>query len=250
MTEGAARYGPPTLVLPRLGRGTFRVIVRDNYDRRCAVTGERTLPALDAAHIRPYAEGGLHAASNGILFRRDIHSLFDAGYVTVTKGHMFEVSRRIREEFENGRHYYAMHGTPLSVPDRADRRPDPRMLEWHNTARFRGYVMARTMSKSSTTTMRRSEPIHPGEFLADDVAELALSAAGLARLLRVPANRVSQILAGRRAVSADTALRLGLYFGTGPNLWLNLQKTYELDVAHASAGRNLDRIQPRGSTAG
>lgn len=138
MTEGAARYGPPTLVLPRLGRGTFRVIVRDNYDRRCAVTGERTLPALDAAHIRPYAEGGLHAASNGILFRRDIHSLFDAGYVTVTKGHMFEVSRRIREEFENGRHYYAMHGTPLSVPDRADRRPDPRMLEWHNTARFRG----------------------------------------------------------------------------------------------------------------
>ena len=98
--------------------------------------------------------------------------------------------------------------------------------------------------------MRRSEPIHPGEFLADDVAELALSAAGLARLLRVPANRVSQILAGQRAVSADTALRLGLYFGTGPNLWLNLQKTYELDVAHASAGRNLDRIQPRGSTAG
>lgn len=138
MTEGAARYGPPTLVLPRLGQGTFRVIVRDNYDRRCAVTGERTLPALDAAHIRPYAEGGLHAASNGILFRRDIHSLFDAGYVTVTKDRMFEVSRRIREEFENGRHYYAMHGTPLSVPDRADRRPDPRMLEWHNTARFRG----------------------------------------------------------------------------------------------------------------
>jgi predicted restriction endonuclease len=64
------------------------------------VTRERTLPALEAAHIRPFAEGGEHEASNGVLLRRDIHSLFDAGYVTITPDLRFEVSRRIKEEFE------------------------------------------------------------------------------------------------------------------------------------------------------
>ena len=72
----AARYGEPTLVRPRLGQGAFRVLVTDNYHRMCAVTRERTLPALEAAHIRPFAEGGEHEASNGVLLRRDLHSLF------------------------------------------------------------------------------------------------------------------------------------------------------------------------------
>ena len=84
--DGPPRYGEPVLVTPRLGQGAFRVLVTDVYRRRCAVTGERTLPALDAAHIRPYGEGGEHAAPNGLLLRRDVHSLFDAGYVTVTPG--------------------------------------------------------------------------------------------------------------------------------------------------------------------
>lgn len=101
--EPGQRFGAPQLVRPRLGQGAFRVVVTDTYKRRCAVTGERTLPALDAAHIRPYGEGGEHAPSNGILLRRDIHSLFDAGYVTVSPDLRFEVSSRIREEFENGR---------------------------------------------------------------------------------------------------------------------------------------------------
>src|SRR5207248_1303081 len=79
-----ARYGEPTFVRPRLGQGAFRILVTDNYNRRCAITGERTLPALDAAHIKPYANSGTHEVSNGILLRRDIHSLFDAGYVTIT----------------------------------------------------------------------------------------------------------------------------------------------------------------------
>jgi len=87
------RYGEPMLIRPRLGQGAFRVVVTDSYSRRCAVTGERTLPALDAAHIRPYADGGEHEACNGLLLRRDIHSLFDAGYVTVTPDYRFEVSR-------------------------------------------------------------------------------------------------------------------------------------------------------------
>src|ERR1700730_10318673 len=133
-----ARWGEPTLIHPRLGQGAFRIIVTDNYARRCAVTGERTLPALDAAHIRPYADHGEHEPSNGLLLRRDIHSLFDRGYVTVTPAHRFEVSRRIRDEFENGRDYYAMHGNAISVPNRSELQPDPDALRWHNENRFLG----------------------------------------------------------------------------------------------------------------
>lgn len=123
---------------PRLAQGAFRVLVTDNYDRRCAVTQERTLPALEAAHIRFYRAGGGHEASNGLLLRRDIHSLFDAGYVTVTPDLHFEVSRRIQEEFENGRHYYALHGQRISAPDRAGERPDADALAWHNEHCFNG----------------------------------------------------------------------------------------------------------------
>ncbi len=138
MADSQARYGEPALIRPRLGQGAFRVLVTDIYDRRCAVTRERTLPALEAAHIRPYSEGGVHEARNGLLLRRDIHSLFDSGYVTVTPNHHFEVSDRIREEFENGRDYYALHGRSISVPAPAEQQPDPRVLSWHNEHCFRG----------------------------------------------------------------------------------------------------------------
>lgn len=134
---GEPRYGEPALIAPRLGQGTFRVAVTDAYNRRCAVTGERTLPALEAAHIRPYGEGGRHEISNGLLFRSDIHKLFDRGYVTVSADGSFEVSRRIREEFENGRQYYAMHGSPITLPERPDWRPSKEALTWHNE-RFLG----------------------------------------------------------------------------------------------------------------
>ena len=134
----ASGWDAPTLIQPRLGQGAFRIVVTDNYQRRCAVTGERTLPALDAAHIRPYSEHGEHEPTNGLLLRRDIHSLFDRGYVTVTPTHHFEVSRRIRDEFENGRDYYAMHGRSVQVPQRPDQKPDPQALTWHNENRFLG----------------------------------------------------------------------------------------------------------------
>ena len=88
-------------------------------------------------------------------------------------------------------------------------------------------------------------PIHPGEILADELRELSLSAAELARLLDVPPNRISQIIAGRRNITADTALRLGRYFGTSPDLWMNLQKTYELDLARAELGPALERLPQR-----
>lgn len=138
MAEAPARFGEPQLIRPRLGQGAFRVLVTDSYNRRCAITQERTLPALEAAHIRPYGEGGEHEARNGLLLRRDIHSLFDAGYVTVTPDLRFEVSRRIREEFDNGRHYYELHGQPIFAPADGLRRPDPEALRWHNEKMFRG----------------------------------------------------------------------------------------------------------------
>jgi putative restriction endonuclease len=77
------RYGEPVLVSPRLGQGSFRLLVTDAYGYRCAMTSERTLPVLEAAHIRPYSEGGEHALSNGLLLRSDLHTLFDMGYVSV-----------------------------------------------------------------------------------------------------------------------------------------------------------------------
>lgn len=138
LAEAASRFGGPRLIHPRLGQGAFRVLVTDTYRRRCVVTGERTLPALDAAHIRPYADGGAHEASNGLLLRRDIHSLFDAGYVTVTPDLRFAVSRRIREEFENGRHYYALDGQDIAPPANPRHRPASSALSWHNEHRYRG----------------------------------------------------------------------------------------------------------------
>jgi putative restriction endonuclease len=136
-TEATVRFGKPQLIEPRLGQGAFRILVTDIYDRRCAVTQERTLPALEAAHIRPYSDGGRHEASNGLLLRRDIHALFDAGYVTVTPKLHFEVSPRIREEFENGRHYYALHGQRIRTPEVRGQHPDPAALIWHNNHCFR-----------------------------------------------------------------------------------------------------------------
>ena len=84
-------------------------------------------------------------------------------------------------------------------------------------------------------------PIHPGEILADELHELGISAAQLGRELHVPTNRVTQILNGKRAITADTALRLGQWLGTGPELWLNLQKQYELRLAEHQMGQEIRR---------
>ena len=85
-------------------------------------------------------------------------------------------------------------------------------------------------------------PIHPGEILRDELDCLNMSAAELARTINVPANRISQILTGRRNISADTALRLGKLFSTGPQFWLNLQTAYELDLVRADGGPDLNFI--------
>ena len=92
-------------------------------------------------------------------------------------------------------------------------------------------------------------PIHPGEILADELDEIKISAAELARMLGVPPNRISQIIVGKRAISADTALRLGRYFGTSPEFWMNLRKTYELDLARQQLGSSISHIPRRESKA-
>jgi putative restriction endonuclease len=132
------RYGEPILYRPRLGQGTFRILVTDAYERRCAVTSERVLPVLEAAHIRPYAAGGDHRVDNGLLLRSDLHTLFDRGYLTVTPELRLEVSGRIREDFDNGRHYYALHGEAVRSPPAAGHRPSAEFLRWHNEQTFLG----------------------------------------------------------------------------------------------------------------
>jgi putative restriction endonuclease len=132
------RYGNPQLLMPRLGQGGFRVVVMEGYQRRCAVTGEKTLPVLEAAHIRPYADDGPHSISNGIFLRSDLHTLFDRGYITITNDYHVAVSRRIRDEFSNGREYYALEGRALQIkPLSAADRPSKEFLEWHQNNCFR-----------------------------------------------------------------------------------------------------------------
>lgn len=133
VAEPSNRYGSPTLVRQRLGQGAFQVLVMDAYRRRCAITGESTLPVLEAAHILPFAQAGPNEIRNGMLLRSDFHKLFDRGLITVTPSLNIEVSSVIHEQWFNGRVYYRLHGERLSsVPAAEHDRPDPRFLAWHN----------------------------------------------------------------------------------------------------------------------
>lgn len=136
--SGHARYGTPALVTPRLGQGFFRVLVTEAYKRRCAMTTEKTLPVLEAAHIRPYSKGGEHSLSNGLLLRSDLHKLFDLGYITVEPDERrIMVSKRIREEYENGREYYALHGRKIAQPADHTSLPSTENLLFHAENVFR-----------------------------------------------------------------------------------------------------------------
>lgn len=137
--QEGARYGNPILVAPRLGQGSFRVLVTDAYSYRCAMTAERTLPVLEAAHIHPYGKGGQHELSNGLLLRSDLHKLFDLGYLTVepTKRKIL-VSDRIRAEFENGREYYKLRDQDLAIPANPLAIPSIESLTYHAEHIFRG----------------------------------------------------------------------------------------------------------------
>jgi len=137
LTATTTRYGQPTIICPRLGQGAFRLAVTEAYGRACAVTREHSLPALEAAHIRPFADEGGHEVTNGLLLRSDIHRLFDMGYVCVTPDYHFVVSRALKNDFENGRSYYPLHGQAIGVPQDSAHRPAAAHLEWHMGTRFR-----------------------------------------------------------------------------------------------------------------
>lgn len=127
------RYGAGQLVYPRLGQGAFRVVVTEAYHRRCAISGERTLPVLEAAHIRPYSQEGPHHPNNGLLLRQDLHTLFDRGYITVSENLNIEVSKRIKQDYGNGKEYYAFQGKRIiEIPEKVIDRPSTEFLQWHN----------------------------------------------------------------------------------------------------------------------
>lgn len=131
--EPEARYGEAYLSRARLGQGTFRVLVTEAYQRKCAITGEHTLPVLEAAHIKPFSKLGPNSTRNGLLLRSDFHKLFDLGLVTVTPEFHIEVSSRIKEEWFNGKSYYRLHGQTLAtIPERQIERPAEEYLRWHN----------------------------------------------------------------------------------------------------------------------
>ncbi len=121
----------------RLGQGTFRVLITDTYQRRCAVTREKALPVLQAAHIRPVTYGGAHRIDNGLLLRSDIHTLFDCGYVTITPRHKFLVSQRLRDDYDNGEQYFRLAETDVWMPPDPADRPNQQFLEWHADTVFK-----------------------------------------------------------------------------------------------------------------
>ena len=133
VSEGVVLYGSEFLTRARIGQGAFRVLVTEAYERRCAISGERTLPVLESAHIKPYSLSGPHSVNNGILLRSDLHKLFDLGYLTITGDYHVEISKRIKEEYNNGREYYALHGRHLiNLPRNNSDSPAKTFIEWHN----------------------------------------------------------------------------------------------------------------------
>jgi len=124
-------YSDPRLAPHRVGQQAFKVRVLDAYGRRCAVTGDRIRPVLQAAHIRPLPQGGEHRIDNGMLLRSDVHTLYDGGYLGVDTKHRLLVSPRLRREFGNGEHFYTQAGRQIALPGHRMDRPNQQFLEWH-----------------------------------------------------------------------------------------------------------------------
>ncbi|MDW5323929.1 HNH endonuclease [Plantactinospora sp. KLBMP9567] len=124
-------FGDPRLAPRRLGQQSFKAVVLGAYNRRCAITGDKIRPVLQAAHIRPLTEGGEHRLDNGLLLRSDVHTLYDQGYLGVDPKHRLLVSRRLRADFGNGEQFYARAGELIGVPQRQQDRPYREFLEWH-----------------------------------------------------------------------------------------------------------------------
>ena len=129
-------FGDPRLAPYRLGQQSFKAKVLDAYHRRCAITGSKIWPVLEAAHIRPVTEGGEHRLDNGLLLRSDVHTLFDRGYLGVDPAYRLQVSPRLRQDFGNGERFYAQAGQLVALPERRAERPQREFLEWHLDEKF------------------------------------------------------------------------------------------------------------------
>ena len=143
VAETLRRYDAPAQggvreVRARVGQGEFRLRTLENYRYTCCVTGEHTVPALEAAHILPVAEDGRHRLDNGLCLRADVHRLFDRGLIAVTPEYRIAVSPEIRDLYLNGKPYYAHEGAELrALPDDPAARPDRDALAAHLGSRFR-----------------------------------------------------------------------------------------------------------------
>jgi putative restriction endonuclease len=134
----AQRAGRPVLITPRLGQSSFRLAVLEAYGQQCAVTTEHSIPVIDAAHIRPWAAGGTHSIPNGVPLGRDLHRLFDLGYVTIRTDMRLAVSGKLRDDYANGRAYYELDGREIHLPDHDAFRPDTEALAWHQSEVYLG----------------------------------------------------------------------------------------------------------------
>ena len=122
----------------REGQGGFRLRLLDAYGNQCAITGEHTVPVLDAAHIQPYLGPASNHVQNGMLLTKEFHALFDLGYVTITPERTVKVSSHLKKDFANGRRYYPYDGQSLAkLPQDAHLQPSEDALEWHMRKVFR-----------------------------------------------------------------------------------------------------------------
>ena len=127
-------FGRPNLRPVRVGQGAFKALVQEAYGRRCAVTGAKIVPTLQAAHIRPVTSSGENRVDNGLLLRSDVHTLFDRGYLGVHPStRVLMVSPRLRGDFGNGEEFYAKARVRevVTVPSRRADQPNVEFLEWH-----------------------------------------------------------------------------------------------------------------------
>lgn len=138
LREEGPRFAVPQLITPRLGQGLFRVQVASAYRFECAVSDTKVAPALEAAHIIPYSVGGAHQIQNGIFLRRDIHSVLDSGFATLSDDYRFHVSGKIRSIFNNGNEYLRLHGQRLKLPDQTTLWPAKNSIRWHQSERYIG----------------------------------------------------------------------------------------------------------------
>lgn len=124
-------FGDPRLTVPRLGQQAFKSMVLAAYHRRCAITGAKITPVLQAAHIRPVGQRGEHRLDNGLLLRSDVHILFDQGYLGVDDHHRIQVSPRLRSDFGNGAEFYSRAGAVIDLPEHRAERPSREAVTWH-----------------------------------------------------------------------------------------------------------------------